>query len=447
MSEHIEHPQERLELGDGARRVARIAAMAGVAGLLVSLGWSLSADHGPRRFYFAYLVSFAYVLSIALGGLFFTLLQHLTRAGWSVNVRRIAEAMGATMPWVALLSLPIVFSVVIQKGQLYRWAQPHPPAHAATSHETEHGAPAAGESQPAQKEGHGDGHGGVDELTIGKRPFLTWWFFLLASIACLGSWAWIGNWYWRQSVAQDRSGEVTLTRTMEKYSAPAMLLYALTVTAFALLWIMSLDPHWYSTMFGVYYFAGTAVACFATLVVICCLLQRRGLMGRSITTEHYHDLGKFLFGFVFFWGYIAFSQYMLIWYANIPETTAWFSRRGATSADDAGPLAAAWSTISLLLLFGHLLIPFAGLMSRHIKRRRRILMFWAVWMLVFHWLDLYWLIMPEYDGHLRLGVVEIAAAVGVIGLFAAALVRKMASASLRPLGDPRLDESLAFVNV
>jgi hypothetical protein len=207
---------------------------------------------------------------------------------------------------------------------------------------------------------------------------------------------------------------------------------------------MSLDPAWFSTIFGVYYFAGAAVGIFASLIVIVTILQKTGHLTETVTTEHLHDLGKFLFGFTFFWGYIAFSQYMLLWYANIPETTAWFARRGASTIAEHQ---SGWTILSLMLLFGHLIIPFAGLLSRHVKRNRMMLAFWAAWLLVFHWLDLLWIVMPEYDGHFRLGILELLCLVGLGGVYVAALLRIGLRQKLAPVADPRFHESLAFENI
>jgi hypothetical protein len=157
-----------------------------------------------------------------------------------------------------------------------------------------------------------------------------------------------------------------------------------------------------------------------------------------ITVEHYHDLGKLLLGFVVFWGYIAFSQYMLIWYANIPEETTWYLARQSGS----------WKWVSVLLLFGHLLIPFFGLLSREVKRRKVLLGFWAVWLLVAHWIDLYWLVMPGLDHEgLPPGAIDAACLVGIACVYFAGVLWTAGKASLVPSGDPRLKESLAFRNV
>ncbi len=403
---------EQLMLG---RRYAVIyggAAAIGVVALAASLILAVFDPLGLRHFYFAYLTSYCFFLSLSLGGLFFVLLQHVTRAGWSVSVRRLPEMLAAAMPALAVLALPIVVAVAMQKGQLYAWAAP--------------------------------------DNTLGKRAWLNPAVFIVRLTIYLAIWSALGISYWRKSTRQDKSGDPSLTRGMEIISAPAIVLYAITVTLAAFDLLMSLDARWYSTIFGVYFFSGAIVATFACLILMAAVGQLRGLLTRSINQEHYHDLGKFLFGFVFFWGYIAYSQYMLMWYGNIPEETSWYFRRGVSTAALLPKLTDSFrgfGIISLLLLFGHFLIPFAGLMSRKIKRRKAILAFWAAWMLIFHWLDLYWLVMPEMRGGVRLGLMELCTLFGIGGIFAAAVAWIAARHSLRPTHDPRLDESLAFENV
>ena len=224
---------------------------------------------------------------------------------------------------------------------------------------------------------------------------------------------------------------------MEKLSAVALILFGLSVTFAAFDWLMSLEPHWFSTIYGLYFFAGAVVAFFAAIILAALALQRGGWLAQSITTEHYHELGKLLFGFIVFWGYMAFSQYMLIWYANIPEETGWYVDR------QTGP----WTAVSLVLLFGHLLIPFFGLLSREVKRRRILLGAWAAWMLVIHWVDLYWLIMPTFaPGHLPFGPTDLCCMIAVGGPFLAGLLWSARGRALLPMKDPRLDESLAFEN-
>lgn len=193
------------------------------------------------------------------------------------------------------------------------------------------------------------------------------------------------------------------------------------------------------------------IATFASIIVVANILQRTGFLGASVNTEHYHDLGKLMFGFIVFWAYIGFSQYMLQWYANIAETIPWWSRRGVSTAtydENTYGAVGQYGTFSLILLFGHFVIPFIFLLSRHIKRNRDLLLLGAVWMLVMCWIDLYWLIMPELNnGVFYFGLPEVLCAVGLIGVFVAIVTGMLAKAPLRPIKDPRLPESLAFHNI
>ncbi len=358
------------------------------------------------RFLQAYLLSFCFFTSISLGALFFVIIQHLTRAGWSVSVRRLAECLMATLPLWGLLFIPILLLVLVGDGSLYEW----------NNKELVQG----------------------DALLQLKVPFLNAPFFAVRAIIYLAVWALLARFFWRQSIAQDETGDKQHTLRMQWWSGPATLAFAFTVNFAAFDWLMTLDPHWFSTMYGVYFFSGCMVSFFAALALMMVVVQQRGLLENSITVEHYHDIGKWLFGFIFFWGYIAFSQYMLIWYANIPEETTWFMARQTGG----------WVGVSLLLLFGHFLIPFAGLLSRKIKRNKLLLAGWAVWILLMHWVDLYWLIVPKLgDQGPSFGLVDIFCAVGMGALYLAMMIRVVGDRGLIPAKDPRLDESLAFENL
>ena len=176
----------------------------------------------------------------------------------------------------------------------------------------------------------------------------------------------------------------------------------------------------------------------AAVILAAIAAQRAGHATETITTQHYHDMGKLLFGFVVFWGYIAFSQYMLIWYANIPEETTWYMDRQTS----------AWLVFSLVLLIGHLFVPFLGMISREVKRRKVLLGFWAVWLLVFHWLDLYYLVMPAFSSEqFPLGLIDACVLVGLGGIYVAGALRAARGVALVPLQDPRLGEAVAFENI
>jgi hypothetical protein len=217
---------------------------------------------------------------------------------------------------------------------------------------------------------------------------------------------------------------------------------------------MSLAPMWFSTMFPVYFFAGSVMSSLAMITLICLLLQRSGRVTDEITVEHYHDLAKLTFAFIFFWGYIGFSQFMLIWYANFPEETFWFQFRSESG----------WLSVSMILLFGHLFIPFLGMMARTVRRSKTFLMFSSIYLLIMHWVDHYWIVMPQYGasvfhGYLRdgkdietsfvnvlPGLTEILLLVGMGAIFIASFCLVAGNRSLVPLKDPRLHEALNYDN-
>jgi hypothetical protein len=212
----------------------------------------------------------------------------------------------------------------------------------------------------------------------------------------------------------------------------------LTHTFAAFDWLMSLEPHWYSTIFGVYSFAGSLVAGFSFLAIGAVAMRRAGLLPDAFSTEHLHDLGKLLFAFTVFWAYIGFSQFFLIWYGNLPEETLFFRVR----------LDGGWRAVSILLAVGHFAVPFFFLLSRSVKRNASALVAASVWMLSMHLVDVYWLVLPSiHHQPARPGVVDVAALLAVGGAFVAAFGRALRGHPLVPVGDPRLPESLAFENV
>jgi hypothetical protein len=370
----------------------------------IALGWSRH-DHF-RAFSAAYLVNFMYFLSIALGALFFVVLQHIVRAGWSVTVRRPAEILAATLPWLAVLFLPILVPLLLgMPGAYFKWLDPQRIAESP--------------------------------LVQGKHLYLNLPFFTVRAIFYFLVWGLAAGFFFRQSTRQDASGDPALTRRMEKAAPVAMILFGLTLTFAAFDWLMSLEPDWFSTIYGVYYFAGSVVAGLAALILFAMRLQRVGRVQDAITVEHYHDLGKLMLGFVVFWGYMAFSQYMLIWYANIPEESVWYLAR------QSGP----WVGVTVALLFANLLIPFLGLLPRGVKRRKITLGFWAVWLLAVHWIDMYWLVMPTFDpDRLPFGLLDVCCFAAVGCLLVAGVMWTARRCSPVPLRDPRLEEALAFEN-
>jgi len=277
----------------------------------------------------------------------------------------------------------------------------------------------------------------ADVLLRGQEPYLNPTFFYIRAAIYFTVWSLLSWWFRSRSVAQDDNGDERMTRRLQVSSGPSILLFALTVSFAAFDWIMSLDPHWYSTIFGIYYFSGCAVAIYSLLALLSAGLDRAHLLGHMVTVEHFHDLGKMMFAFVAFWAYIAFSQYFLIWYANIPEETLWFLHRWEGS----------WRQISVVLGVGHFVVPFFFLMPRAVKRSRRAVVPAAVWVLAMHYLDLYWLVMPSLHHHgAHFSPLDLTTLVGVGSVFVAGMGWFMRRDALVPLRDPRLAESISFEN-
>jgi hypothetical protein len=385
------------------RRFPMIGLVLAVVGLGASLALGLPGNEEThRQLWHSWLVGSLFVLSIALGGLFFVLVHHATQAGWSVVVRRIAENAMATLPFLALLFVPLLFGM----HDLFEWT---------------HKAEVA-----------------RDPLLQHKQPYLNETFFLIRTAAYFVIWSALALWFGRQSRLQDATGDHELTRRMRRASPPGLLLFAVTVTFFAFDWLMSLNPHWYSTIFGLYFFAGSTMAFFAFLALVTIAGRRAGLLADVLSAEHRHDIGKLLFGFVVFWAYMAFSQYMLIWYAYLPEETGFFAQR----------LAGSWRPTGVVLAVGHFVVPFFFLLPRAVKRSATALAVASAWLLAMHLLDLYWLVMPNlHRTGMSPSLLDAAAVIGCCGVFLAAFGFALKRQALVPLRDPRLPESLTFENV
>ena len=218
---------------------------------------------------------------------------------------------------------------------------------------------------------------------------------------------------------------------MKKWAPLSAIAFGLTLTFAAFDWMMSLEPTWYSTIFGVVIFAGSAVGILAFTVIIAISLIQRGVVGKAMNVEHVHDLGKLLFGFMCFWAYTSFSQWMLIWYAGIPEEATWFHKRWEGG----------WQFWSLMLMLGHFALPFYFLISRMVKRRLPLMMMGAIWLLIMHIADIYFYVMPQF-GALTLRPVDFGALMFVGGIFFAYVFWQLGRLPLIPLGDPRLQRSL-----
>jgi hypothetical protein len=355
----------------------------------------------PRRFAFAYLTAYTFVATLCVGALAWLMIQHLTGAVWSVSLRRLLENLTRPLPWVALLFIPVALGL----DRLYAWAE------------------------RAQVR--------ADAEVARKAVWLNPVFFDVRAALYLASWAALAGLLARASTHQDESGDPTLVDRMRATSSWGLIVLGLTTSLAAFDWLMSLDAHWSSTIFGLYFWAGALVGSLAALILLALAMRAIGGLEAAVTVEHLHDLGKLLFSFVIFWAYIAFCQYFLIWYANFPEETHWYVTRRSGS----------WNTLSWSLFLGHFVVPLAVLLPRASKRDPFWLGFIAAWVLVFHYADLYWLIMPALRpaGSEPSGL-DAALLLALVLAYGAIVVRACQARPLVPLGDPRLAQSIAFRN-
>ena len=298
-----------------------------------------------------------------------------------------------------------------------------------------------------------------DSVLAGKSAWLDTNFFFVRAAIYFAIWIGLASYFRGQSIKQDESGDPAISLRLARVAAPGLLLFALSTTFAAFDWIMSLDPHWFSTIFGITYFSGGVMAFFAFTILLTRWLGSKGYLTGAMTTEHFHDLGKFLFAFMVFWTYTNFSQYMLIWYANLPEETVWYAHRQHGG----------WAIVGTLLIVGHFLFPFAFLMSRHVKRHPLGLAFGAIFLLVIHCIDMQYLILPnmdhgdhaapageaahggfahEFGAYLHtISWADFGCYVGLLALLGGFVLMNVRRTNLVPVRDPRLAESLKFQNI
>jgi hypothetical protein len=427
----------------------KMAAVLGAVGFVVAgIGYTLD----PRRFAFSYLTGFITVLTMAFGGMFFVLIQHLTGAGWSVTVRRTSEFFVAGMVVVPLLALPNLLSL----EQLFPWwgkgqenvahAQPHDAQPRLAQPRIQVGTPHApvavrtadrGEAIEARE------HVQEEQILTKKLAYLNPSFFKLRALIYLLVWLWLADRLFRYSTAQDKTGDPQWTLKLQRFAPVATILFAFSLTFAGFDWVMSLEPTWYSTMFGVRIFAASTVLGLALNILVTLGLRRAGVVENEIiSVEHFHDLGKLMFGFLVFWAYISFSEFMLIWYAAIPEETVYYHHRWDFPW---------WQTISVMLVVVKFIIPFFLVMSRNAKRSLGLLGLGAGWIATLHLVEMYYWVMPYYSGgELPFSVTglmtDVGCMFGCVGVYLAVVFRRMLNHPVIPARDPRLQRALAFVN-
>lgn len=382
-------------------------------GILMAIGlvtFITEVKSDPTQAYATFLINHYVFLGLSLGGMLFIAIHYLTGAIWSVAVRRIAESFVAYLPIAFLAFLVIAFGIPLfsQSGvsYVYVWSAP--------------------EAAHATREGY---------MTVTKGGWLSPSFWVARNLVYLLIWSLFGWRMVRNSLRQDLDRNAAHTRRSTILSAPFILLFALTVTFAGFDLLMSLEPTWFSTIFGVYCFAGIWQSVLAAIALVAILLRRQGALDGIVTRAHYHDLGKHLIAFSIFWVYIAFDQLMLIWYGNLPEEVAWMNHRIFTG----------WGTVGImvgLLRFG---FPFFVLLHQKMKENEIVLLSVAVGVLLGQWLDIYWVVLPALSPEkVVFGWAEIGITLGFLGLFGWRVLSFLARHPVAPSGDPLYPSSVRF---
>ncbi len=390
MSQPFAPPEELAALERKAWLVGAVAGAATVAGLFLD----------RTQFFRSYLVAWVYWLSIAVGCYAVALLHQMTRGAWGLMIRRPLGAATRILPWVGLAFVPIVLGL----PEIYSWAGPD----------------------------------ALDDPLIAHK---SWWLnapaFTLRGIAYFAIWIVPAWWLNRLSRRQDEIASDQLFRRMQMVAAPALVLYVITASAAAVDWLMSLDPHWYSSLYGVMFVVGQGVSALAFVILVALYLSRREPLADQLKPRHFHDYGKLLLAFVMLWTYMQLSQLIIIWSGNLPEEVTFYLNR-----TEGG-----WKWISAALVIGHFALPFVLLLSRDLKRDAGRLGRVAVLLLAMRWFDLYWFAAPAW-GHgegahgLHLHWLDLTSVLGLGGVFLALYFRELAKRPLLPVFEPFLKEAL-----
>lgn len=372
----------------------RRALLAGGAGLIASLAGAITS---PGQFYHSYLLAYLFWLAAALGGLALTMLQHMSGGGWGIMLRRILESAARTLPWMAVLFLPIAIGAT----HLYPW--------------TDAAAVAA------------------DHVLQEKSAYLNLPFFYARAVVYFVIWCSFAYFLTRWSAEQDATGSAVAQRRMRAMSAIGLVVYALTMTFAAIDWGMSLEPHWFSTMYGFLFIGGQALMALSVAIIVVRRLSREAPMAGVYNAGHLHDFGKLLFAFTMLWAYLSFSQFLIIWSANLPEEIPWYLHR----------MHGGWEAIGIGLMACHFAVPFLVLISRKSKRNLTVLAGMAGWMIAMRYLDLFYIIGPEaYPDGLRVHWLDLATVVGIGGIWVSAFASNLKTRPLLPVGDPELANAL-----
>lgn len=374
----------------------RMAGIVGAIGIVATIVGAMTSS--PEQFYRSYLVAYLWVLGPTLGCMALLMVHHLSGGAWGLGVRRLLEAAARTLPLTVLLFVPVVLGMT----HLYTWTH----------------------DDVVRK----------DPILLHKASYLNTNFFLIRAAIYFAVWGALTFILTGWSRAQD----VTPTpppadRKFRTLSGPGLLFYGITITFASFDWVMSLDPHWYSTIFGLLFMIGQGLSGVAFMAFAAFVVSRRAPMDHVLSPNKFHDYGKLLLTFTMLWAYLAYSQFIIIWSANLPEEITYYVRRLQTG----------WVGLSWVVLFGVFVIPYCMLLSRDLKRSASRLAYLGVFVLIMRYVDLYWMIQPMLNPEPHLHWLDLATAVGLMGLWIAAFCWNLKGRALIPVNDPYLEEALA----
>jgi hypothetical protein len=381
-------------------RLQQRALVAGIIGV-VSCGicFFLYRDQYADQFFHSYLIAFMFVLGLSLGSLGLLMLQHLTGGHWGIMTRRPLESATRVLPVVAVFFLPI--AIFGMKHLYQEWLN----------------APPTGE-------------GSLSDL---QKSYLTSNGFLIRAVIYFAIWLLLVFVFNRWSKEQDVNREDrALRRRMKMLAGPGIILYVFVMTFAAIDWVMSLSPHWASTIYGFLFVIGQMISSMSLMIAVLVLLSRTAPMEGIIQSRHLHDLGKLLLSFVMLWAYFGFSQLLIIWSGNLPEEISFYRTR----------LYGAWGVVAVFVLIFHFFVPFFSLLPRDVKRSAKLLPKVALWLIFMRLVDLFWLTRPEFTSHAVPGLMDVAAVLALAGIWFAVFARNLKSQPLLPLGDPKLEEAI-----
>jgi hypothetical protein len=365
----------------------------GIVALLISVvGWFLNSD----QFYRSYIWCYMFFIGVPLGATALLMLQYLTGGAWGMMIRRPCEAASRTIPLLALLFIPIIAGI----PHLYQWSHADIVAH--------------------------------DAVLRHKQIYLNVPFFLIRAGIYFTGWMLIAHLLYKWSGDLDR-GDARAASKLAAISGPGLIFYGFSVTFMAIDWVLSINPHWFSTIFGLLFIVGEGLSALAFLICVLVLLSKREPMSEVLTHRHLHDVGKLMLAFVMVWAYFSFSQLLVIWSGNLPEEIPWYLNR----------FAGGWQYIGVALVLLHFALPFALLLSRDLKRNFRLLSTVAAGVLVMRFVDLYWVVAPDFHkAHFFISWMDFLMPFALGGIWLAAYLWQLEQRPLLPVGDPHLEEAL-----